>query len=124
MKKVLILAIVAVLSLGLLAACGGGGGGATHKLEVVAGENGEMKYTPDTLSVKKGETVEVTLVNKDSAQAHSFILAKYNVKTKQVQPGQKETVKFVAKDAGDLTFECDVPGHKDGGMVGKITVTQ
>ena len=124
MKKILILAIVAVLSLGILTACGGGGGGATHKLEIIAGENGEMKYTPDTLTVKKGESVEVTLINKDAAQAHTFILPKFNVKTKQVQPGQKETVKFTANAVGDFEFNCDVPGHKDGGMFGHFTVTE
>lgn len=123
MKKALILAIVAVLSLGILTACGGGGG-ATKKIEIVAGENGEMKYTPDVLTAKKGEKIELTLVNKDSAQAHSFIIGKFNGKTKQVQPGQKETITFTANATGDIPFECDVPGHKDGGMVGKITVTE
>ncbi|HYF93164.1 MAG TPA: cupredoxin domain-containing protein [Symbiobacteriaceae bacterium] len=124
MKKVLILAIVAVLSLGILTACGGGGGGPAKQLQVIAGENGEMKYNPDVLTVKKGETVEVTLVNKDAAQAHTFILSKYNVKTAQVQPNQQETVKFTAKDAGEWEFVCDVPGHKDGGMVGKLNITE
>ncbi|HWI51186.1 MAG TPA: cupredoxin domain-containing protein [Symbiobacteriaceae bacterium] len=121
MKKIVIFAIVAVLSLGVLTACGGGGG-AAHKLEVVAGENGEMKYNPATLSVKKGEKVEVTLINKDSAQAHSFILPKFNAKSNQVQPGQKEVVTFTANATGDFEFNCDVPGHKDGGMIGKLTV--
>lgn len=121
MKKIVILAIVAVLSLGILTACGGGGG-AAHKLEVIAGENGAMEYNPKTLDVKEGEKVEVTLVNKDSAQAHSFILPKFNVKTKQVQPGQKETVTFTANASGEFEFNCDVPGHKDGGMVGHLTV--
>jgi len=121
MKKIVIFAIVAVLSLGVLTACGGGGGPA-HKLEVIAGENGAMEYNPKTLSVKKGEKVEVTLVNKDSAQAHSFILTKFNVKSKQVQPGQQEVIPFTANATGEFEFSCDVPGHKDGGMVGKLTV--
>ena len=29
-----------------------------------------------------------------------------------------------ANATGDIPFECNVPGHKDGGMVGKITVTE
>ncbi|MDF2628712.1 MAG: hypothetical protein K0R39_2543 [Symbiobacteriaceae bacterium] len=123
MKKALIFAIVAVLSLGILTACGGGGGN-TVKLQVIAGENGEMKYNPETLTAKKGDKIELTLVNKDSAQPHTFIIEKFNGKTKQVQPGQQETITFTANAAGDIEFLCDVPGHKDGGMVGKLTVTQ
>ncbi|HLN65072.1 MAG TPA: cupredoxin domain-containing protein [Symbiobacteriaceae bacterium] len=123
MKKALVLALMAVMSLGLLTACGGGGG-AAHKLEVVAGENGAMTFNPATLSVKKGEKVEVTLVNKDSAQNHSFLVTDLNVKSKQVAPGQKEVITFDASKAGEFEFHCDVPGHKDGGMVGKITVGQ
>ena len=48
MKKALVLALMAVMSLGLLTACGGGGG-AAHKLEVVAGDNGAMALIPATL---------------------------------------------------------------------------
>jgi uncharacterized cupredoxin-like copper-binding protein len=123
MKKILTFALVAVMALGLLTACGGGGGGgATHKLEVVAGENGEFKFNPATLDVAKGEKVEVTLVNKDSAQNHSFILTDLNAKTKQVPPGQKETITFTASKTGSFAFYCDVPGHKDGGMTGTLNV--
>lgn len=123
MKKVFILAIVAVLSLGILTACGGGGG-AAKKIEVIAGENGEMKYNPEVLTAKKGEKIELTLVNKDAAQTHSLIISKFNAKTKQVQPGKSETITFTANATGDIEFICDVPGHKEGGMVGKITVTE
>jgi len=122
MKKIAMLALVAVLSV-VLTACGGGGGPA-KQLEVVMGEGGEMKYTPASLEVKKGEKVEVTIVNKDSAQNHSFLIKDLNVKSKQVQPGQKETLTFTASKAGDIEFFCDVPGHKDGGMVGTLKVTQ
>lgn len=114
--------LVAVMALGLLTACGGGG--ATHKLEVIAGENGEMTYKPATLDVKKGEKVEVTLVNKDSAQNHSFIIKDLNVKGAQITPGKSEVITFTASKTGEFEFYCDVPGHKDGGMVGKLTVGQ
>ncbi|HYG56921.1 MAG TPA: cupredoxin domain-containing protein [Symbiobacteriaceae bacterium] len=123
MKKVFMLALVAVLSM-VLTACGGGGGGATTTLDVVMGEGGEMIFTPATLSVKKGDTVQVTITNKDAAQNHSFLITELNVKSKQVPPGQKETLKVTANKTGEFTFFCDVPGHKEGGMVGKLTVTE
>jgi len=122
MKKIAVLVLIAILSLGVLTACGGGG--ETKKLEVLMGENNEFKYNPNTLPVKKGENVEVTLVNKDTAQAHTFIIKDLNVKSGQVQPGKSETVKFKATKTGEFETVCDVAGHKEGGMVGKITVTE
>lgn len=123
MKKTLIFVIVAILSLGLLTACGGGGG-AAKEIEVLMGEGGEMKFNPATLSVKKGEKVAITIVNKDAAQDHTLVLTDFNVKSKTVKPGQKETLNFTASKTGEFNFQCDVPGHKDGGMVGKLTVTE
>jgi uncharacterized cupredoxin-like copper-binding protein len=122
MKKVLMLALVAVMSLGLLSACGGGGG-AVHKLEVTAGDNGQMSYNPATLTVKKGEKVEVTLINKDAGQNHTFVVTDLSVKSAQVVPGKTGTVNFTPNKTGTFEFFCDIPGHKDGGMVGKLTVT-
>jgi uncharacterized cupredoxin-like copper-binding protein len=120
MKKMLTFALVAVMALGLLTACGGGG--TVHKLEVVAGEGDQMIYNPATLDAKKGETIEVTLVNKDSASNHSFVIPGLNGKGTQIAPGKTEVIKFTASKTGEFEFYCDVPGHKDGGMVGKLTV--
>lgn len=122
MKKFALLALVAVLALGLLAGCGGGGGAAAKTLTVNMGEGGAYKFSPDNLSLTKGETVNVTIVNKDSAQAHTFILTDFNVKSTQVAPGKTETLKFTASKTGEFSFICDVPGHKDGGMTGKLVV--
>ncbi|HEY3363793.1 MAG TPA: cupredoxin domain-containing protein [Symbiobacteriaceae bacterium] len=120
MKKILVFALAAVLSLGILAGCGGGG--KTVPLTVNMGENGAMTYSPATLSVAKGDAVEVTLVNKDSAQAHSFIINELNVKTEQVPAGTTKKTTFKADKAGTFEYYCDVPGHKDGGMHGTLTV--
>ena len=38
-----------------------------------------------------------------------------------VQGGKVSTVKVTLK-AGEYTFYCSVPGHREGGMVGKLTV--
>ena len=124
MKKVVLLALVAVLPLGILAGCGGGGGGAGTTLEVIMGEGGAMTYSPATLTVKKGDKVSVKLINKDAAQAHSFLITDLKVKSSQVAPGKTETINFTADKAGTFEFYCDVPGHKEGGMVGKMTVSE
>jgi uncharacterized cupredoxin-like copper-binding protein len=119
MKK-LAIAIVAAMSLGVLAGCGGGGAGAGRTVEVMAGEGGTMAFNPKTIDATKGEKITVHFVNKDSAQAHSFIIKDLNVKSEQVQPGKDSTVTFTVDKT--VEFYCDVPGHKDGGMVGSINV--
>ncbi len=122
MKKFALFAIVAMLSL-VLTACGGGGGN-TVELEVTMGEGGALAFNPNTLTVNKGDTVKVTLVNADPAQPHSFVINELNAKSGQVAAGQTKTYTFTASQAGEFQFYCDVPGHKEGGMVGTITVNE
>lgn len=122
MKKLLMLVLVAMMALGVLTACGGGGG-AAKEITVDMGINGEWKFTPDKIEVAKGENVKVNLVNKDSAQAHSFVVSAFNAKSTQVAAGKTANVTFKADKAGEFDVICDVPGHKDAGMTGKIIVT-
>jgi plastocyanin len=124
MKK-MALALVAALSLGVLAGCGSSGtaGGSGPTLEVTAGENNALAYNPTTLTAKKGDTVKVHLVNKDSANAHTFILPDFNAKSKQVAPGKDETITFKVDKAGAFKYHCDIPGH-EATMTGTLTVTE
>lgn len=120
-KKLAALGLVAALALGILAGCGGGGN--TAKLTINLGENGAFVFNPSTLTVKKGDNVEVTLVNKDTAAEHSFVATDLNAKSPKVAAGATQTYTFKADKEGTFDFWCDVPGHKEGNMVGKITVT-
>lgn len=119
-KRLAIFAIVAVLSLGLLTACGGGGGGAPVTLDVVAGENGEWKFSPSTFEVAKGSEVTINLVNKDKVK-HDFVISDLNVKV-VAEAGGTGTGKFKASKEGTFNVICAEPGHKDAGMTGTLTV--
>ncbi len=115
------LAIVALLSLGVLAGCGGGGAAGTP-VTVTMGTNGEMKYDQSALNWENGKTYSVTLKNADTAQAHSFLIPDLNVNSGQVAAGQSKTIEVKASKTGTFTAYCDVPGHKDGGMHMEVTV--
>jgi uncharacterized cupredoxin-like copper-binding protein len=39
-----------------------------------------------------------------------------------VEPGAREELIWTFSDATDLEFACNVPGHYQSGMVGKVTV--
>ncbi len=122
MKKIAMLVLVAVLSIGVLTACSGGGGGATKEITVEMGVNGEWKFTPDVIEVAKGDNVKVNLVNKDASQAHSFVVTALNAKSQQVPASSTQSFTFKADKVGEHELMCDVPGHKDAGMIGKIVV--
>ncbi|HLN63036.1 MAG TPA: cupredoxin domain-containing protein [Symbiobacteriaceae bacterium] len=92
------------------------------KLTVVMGRDGAMAFEPPMLTVRRGSVVELTLVNKDTAQSHSLVIPDLNAKSRQVMPGDTVKLVFTAAKAGSFRFYCDVPGHKDAGMVGAITV--
>ncbi|MBP2018346.1 putative cupredoxin-like copper-binding protein [Symbiobacterium terraclitae] len=122
MKRIAMLLLVAVLSLGVLTACGGGGGGNVTELTVEMGINGEMKFTPDVLEVNEGDTVKITLVNKDPAVAHNFLIPALNVNSGQVPAGQTASIQVKASKKGEHEIICDVPGHRESGMTGKLIV--
>ncbi|HEX7588651.1 MAG TPA: cupredoxin domain-containing protein, partial [Anaerolineae bacterium] len=104
-----------------LAACGGGastGGGATPLNVTVT--TTEFKYDPATINATPGQTINLTVKNIGSVQ-HSFVFATANVKI-IVDPGKSVTQTFTAPAAGTYTFECDIAGHKEAGMVGQLIV--
>jgi nitrosocyanin len=74
------------------------------------------------MTVKKGETVRITFVNKDGF--HDFVLDEFGVKTEQIKGGTQEVVEFVADKAGTFEYYCSVGQHRQMGMKGTLTVTE
>ena len=119
----------------LVGACGGGSGkdnssaGDTKanktaletpngpKIEVSAKE---FSFTPATLTLKAGQGSTIVLKNTGSIE-HDLTVsdAGFKVTVPASQSGDK--VLTIAK-AGTYEFHCAVPGHKDAGMKGQITV--
>lgn len=121
MKKIALMALAAALAL-VVTACGGGGGGAAREITVNMGVNGAQAFDPATISATNGETLKINIVNKDTTQAHSLVIPDLNVKSSQVAPGKSEVLTVKVNKAGTISIYCDVPGHKDAGMVGKLEV--
>ena len=127
LKRFAVLIVASLCVIGLLAACGGSsskdntsssntGGGNSVTIDMT-----EMKFTPNTFTVKAGDKVTVKLENKGTV-LHDFSIDSLNVK-KDVQPGKTETVSFTApSQAGDVVFYCNQPGHEAAGMKGTMTV--
>jgi nitrite reductase (NO-forming) len=81
---------------------------------------GEMFFDPRAISVPEGSTVEIALTNEGLVE-HDFVLdeAQFRLYT---AAGESDTGTFVVPAAGTYTFYCSIPGHREAGMVGTLTV--
>ena len=99
-----------------------------------------MRFTPDKLEVRQGETIRLVLKN-NGAVLHEFVLgtkkeldehAALMVKfptmehsepyMAHVAPGKTGEIVWTFNRAGDFDFACLIAGHYSAGMVGKIKV--
>ena len=80
-----------------------------------------FKFSPSTITVKKGDTVRVTF--KDSGgPLHNFKIDEFDVATSQLGDEETEEVEFVADKSGTFEYYCSVGNHRAMGMVGKLVV--
>ena len=79
-----------------------------------------FSFTPNSMKVNQGDTVKITFINEEGF--HDFVLDEFQVRTKQIQKGQQETVQFIADKAGSFEFYCSVGTHRQMGMKGTLEV--
>ncbi len=87
---------------------------------VISGKN--FAFTPNSMSVRKGDTVRVIFKNTDGF--HDFKIDEFGVATKQIQGGSQEVVEFVADKVGSFEYYCSVGAHRKNGMWGTLTVLE
>lgn len=115
------LVLGAVATSALAGGAGASGGGVTEApttTGVVTAEN--TVWVPTSLQVKSGEVLGLFVINRDDF-AHSFDIDALGVSV-QLPPNSTTAVAIKPTAAGTLEFYCAVPGHKEAGMVGTITV--
>jgi plastocyanin len=83
-------------------------------------ESKGLKFTPNEIRVKVGDTVKITYVN--TLGTHDWGIDELNVRTQLISAGEEETVEFVVDQAGTFEFYCSVPGHRGAGMFGTLVV--
>jgi plastocyanin len=125
-RKSLVIVLISLLALMVLAACNGGGNstpavasGKTFNVETT-----EFAFNPNTFNASVGQPVAFKITNKGTVD-HTLVImgldgkevAKANIKT-----GGTETLQFTPTAAGTYPIVCDLPGHKEAGMQGTLTV--
>ena len=95
----------------------GGAAGASN--EPVALDMVELAFKPATLEIAANSDVTINLTNSGNLP-HNFSIPSENISV-DLAAGESTTFKLNLP-AGTYDFDCNVPGHKDAGMVGKLTV--
>ncbi len=81
----------------------------------------EYKFSPVTLTVKKGEPIKLTLKNVGK-MPHDFVIDELGIRTKKIAGGDTDTIVFTPEKTGTFEYYCSVGSHRALGMVGKITI--
>jgi uncharacterized cupredoxin-like copper-binding protein len=100
-------------------AANSGGGGEDLKLS--ADPSGQLKFDKTSLDAKAGK---VTITMDNPAPVPHAIAVEGNGVDKDGETVQKGGTSTVSVDLkpGSYTFYCPVPGHRQAGMQGKLTV--
>ena len=111
---------------------------ATRTMEVDM--NDSMRYTPSTISIKRGETIKFIVKNTGNIKhemvlgsiaelkEHAALMVKFpemeHVDPNQVsvEPGKTGALVWKFTKRGTFDFACLQPGHFEAGMRGKIAV--
>ncbi len=79
--------------------------------------DGVKQWLPGTIIVKKGDDVELTLINNVPSGVHGFFIPDFDVK-KDVKKGVKEVVTFKATKDGLFAMKCHLhPAHVGGQLL-------
>ena len=117
------------------------GDAAQAKRSIDVGKSDTMRFTPERISVKLGETVRFVARN-DGKQMHEFVIGTKAENAKHaelmlkfpnmehdepymahVPPGKTGQIVWTFNRAGTFEFACLIAGHYQAGMVGTITVS-
>jgi plastocyanin len=99
---------------------GGGGGGSRKTLQLAAPSDGSLKFDKTTLDAKAGN---VTIdFDNPSTTPHAVEIQGGGVDEKSETVTSSKTSLTADLKPGTYDFFCPVPGHRQAGMEGTLTV--
>jgi plastocyanin len=135
-RRILMLTLAVVALAFAVAACGGddddeaeeppaeettgGGGGGGTTLELAADPGGALAFDQTELTAPAGE-VTIHLTN-DAQIPHNVEVEGNDVEEVSDTVTGAETSLELTLEPGEYVFYCAVPGHREGGMEGTLTV--
>ena len=136
MKRVASLVMLLMVASSVLAACSGASGPSTSVRVTMT----DFTFTPNSFTVPADQAISVDITN-NGAVTHSFAImqAGHEIKTHftdadkayvywsqpEVPPGESVKASFTApSEPGEYQVLCDIAGHLEAGMVGKLIVVK
>lgn len=126
-RRIELLTMIALLLIAALAACGGGGGGGGGSTtgRTINVEATEFAFNPNAFTGKVGEKITFKVTNKGTVD-HNFVIlnadGSQELAKMEVKLGTSNSLTFTPSAAGEYQIDCNIAGHKEAGMVGKLTV--
>jgi len=99
---------------------GGGAGGGADLPTTIDIETVDLKFNPTEFSIAADTDVTVNLTN-NGALPHDFTIDDPAVASGELAGGEATTFTLNLPE-GEYEFYCSIPGHKEAGMVGTVTV--
>ncbi len=96
---------------------GGAAAGAGAEQKVVAKD---LSFAPTALTIPAGADAVVDLSN-EGALPHNFAIDQLKI-NQNLDAGAKDIKVTINAPAGTYEYYCNIPGHKEAGMVGTLTV--
>ena len=104
--------------------------------------NDQLRFSPDSVNVRAGETIAFRVTNTGTA-THEFVIGDSQLQAKheqdmargngmtmtqsrdfvEIPAGKTATLVYTFHQPGTLLYGCHIPGHFAAGMRGTITVT-
>jgi uncharacterized cupredoxin-like copper-binding protein len=135
-KKIFVFALVFSVILSACGRSGGAGGAPAAKLSI---EMTEFMFNPKDLTVYSGQEITLELENSGAVE-HDFTILKKGALAKtpfdrekqagdilaefRLGAGKSDTFKFTLPEPGEYEIICNIPGHVEAGMIGKIAGLQ
>ena len=141
MRKLLVLTFaVGLVSAGLVWA----GGDLTRQTPVqlkvlIGAKDAEFAFVPNTWNLETGKLYKVTLVNQGKVK-HEWVAPEFTqtvwtrkvevggvevkgvISEVEVPPGAQAEWYFIPLRTGQFDMGCEIQGHREAGMVGKVSV--
>jgi len=120
-RRIRRLAVLAgvVLGAGAVSSCGGDPNAVASDATVLDVELGRYTISPSVLVAPAGE-LALRVTNVDDSLVHNLVV--FGKGTKQLGPGESQTLPIGEIGEGEYRMWCDVPGHAQAGQVGALQI--